>query len=178
MGMDANFKLQRLVMLLDEQVRPGCVKQTLSAEDIAAIQKEISWESERVYVEILKVMCRNYTDDHLRRCLEVHLGGVEYLQERLEELKATASTLCLQLFDLFNEVLGKVQMRLGTLQRRHFEDDAPVEFTDKWWRADRVMQELGISQRTLYTYTQEGMFVTSKRKRTTFYSKDSVLRIK
>ncbi len=50
--------------------------------------------------------------------------------------------------------------------------------TASWMRANEVMEILGISARSLYTYTQEGAFETRRMGRTLFYTRESVMRMR
>lgn len=177
MEWDIDFELARMHKLLNERLWPGCLEHRLRAEDIESLIMEIRFEGDKVYVEVMKVMCRPHGEGLLRRYLEVHLHGATHLQQRADEMLSKAGEGCVRLLEAFKGVLDGVLNWLGDWQERYFGAVQLAE-TEEWWTSEKVMQELDISSRTLYSYTRKGVFDCRKFGRGMRYSRESVMRLK
>lgn len=154
---DTDFELTRLLRLLTERLGPGCIGRVLVAGDMEDLMKEIHWESDKIYLEVMKVMCRGYSEEHLRRYLEVHLEGLGYLQGRLDDILLQANETCLQLFEAFKGVLERVSLCLLSWQKRYFGDGTDLK---DWLTKAQVEDELHITQSTFYRRKKEAKWKT------------------
>lgn len=171
MSWKTDFELQRLLRLLTEQLEPGCAGQTLRTEDVVSLMSQIYQEGEKINLQVMKVMCCAYTEKHLRRYLEVHLAGVEYLQERLKSMRIKASTHYLQLFETFCEVLDGVSVFLSSWQRRCFGGAINVE---DWMTKAEVMDLLCITESTFYRRKNTSNWKCKRNGSVEYYLKSSL----
>jgi predicted DNA-binding transcriptional regulator AlpA len=106
--------------------------------------------------------------------LMAHQQELLQLQQELFILMKSMDTR-LALPDQLDRVLEEVSGRMSKEVLERLPGVVPV--ADQWLRANEVMSMLGISPRTLYTYTCREAFDTKKIGRTMFYSKESVMRL-
>jgi len=106
--------------------------------------------------------------------LMAHQQELLQLQQELFTLMKSMDTR-LALPDQLDRVLEEVSGRMSKEVLERLPGVVPV--ADQWLRANEVMSMLGISPRTLYTYTRRQAFDTKKIGRTLFYSKESVMRL-
>jgi hypothetical protein len=171
MEWDVDFELTRLIRLLTERLTPGCIEQRFAAEDIEGLRKEINWEGDKIYVEVMKMMCRPHSDGHMRRYLEVHLSGTEYLRERLKELTGKAGEMCRQVFEVLECVLGQVQDCLSKWQQRYFREKFdPADWASK----AEVMELLHIGESTFYRRKDASNWTTKYNGGVEYYLKSSL----
>jgi|GEM_PF-1385767 len=107
--------------------------------------------------------------------LMAHQQELLQLQQELFILMKSMDTRLALPDQLLDRVLEEFSAKVSKEVSERLPGRVPV--ADEWLRANEVMSRLGISPRTLYTYTRRQAFDTKKIGRTLFYSKESVMRL-